>query len=86
MHDALKQSVIENNVQSICNHTWDELKTTYPTVAEKNLANNCANGVYLDNLFYHAYHMRDSQITVAKEINHTSLNWTLGALLYEILQ
>lgn len=86
IHDAVKQSVVENNVQMICSHTWDELKTTYPAVAEKNLSSNCANGVYLDDLFYNAYHLRDSQVTVTKEINHISLNWTLGALLFEILQ
>ncbi len=86
IHDAIKQSTVENNVQAICSHTWDELKTTYPTIAEKNLANYCANGVYLDDLFYGAYHLHDAQVSVTKEINHTSLNWTLGALLFEILQ
>lgn len=79
---------LENQLSSVCYQPWETLKKLYPTVAEKYLSDYCANGVYIDSLFYnqvHGYGITDEQLTITDNINHQSIDWTLGALLYHLL-
>lgn len=86
MRDAINQGVMETNLQSTCSHPWEDLKNMYPNIPEKDLSTYCANGVYLDDLFYNGYHLSDTQVYTATQVNKQNINWTLGALLFELLQ
>ena len=83
--DHVNQMQIESRLQAVCGESWETIKKSHPDVPEKYLSAYCANGVYIDDLLYWEYHMRDAQVTVASHINHEQIDWTLGALLYELL-
>lgn len=74
-----------NSIQNICNKKWTEIKTNYSHTSNKELATLCANGVYLTNLLYKNYKLQDSQLQVTNRINHHEIDWTLGALLYQLI-
>lgn len=80
------QTALNAEINATCYLSWDTLQTTYPNIPNYYLANFCANGVYFDSLLYNTYRLEDSQLTVAKEINGTEIDWTLGALLYTLLE
>lgn len=80
------QFSLEARIQTVCNQTWSELQKEYPDIAEKYLSTYCANGVYQDRLIFNAYKIQSSQLTVANQINQTDIDWTLGAMLYGLIQ
>lgn len=86
--DALQtpdKTNVENKIQTICNQPWEILKTQYPNENPEYLSSYCANSTYVYNLLYNTYQLQGSQLTVAKDINQQEIDWTLGALLYELL-
>jgi apyrase len=78
------QAIVEQRIQSICTKSWEQLQQDYPQESPKYLANYCAHATYLDNLFYGAYHLQDSQLKVTTVINQQDIDWTLGALLIRL--
>jgi apyrase len=74
-----------NKVQAVCNQTWEQLVETYPQVPEKYLSLYCANGVYLSQLFYETYQLEEQKLTITNQLNQKDLDWTLGALLYQLV-
>lgn len=86
--DLLKnpeQHQVKSRVNSVCMRSWDELKKVYPGEDEKILSTYCANGVYLTNLLFSTYQLDGSRLTVTKKINQQDIDWTLGALLYQLV-
>ncbi len=84
--DTPTQAALQSQIHAICYETWDEMQHNYPHVPPVFLANECANGVYFDDLLYNTYQLQHSQLQVMNEINHTGIDWTLGALLYSLTQ
>jgi Golgi nucleoside diphosphatase len=80
------QFSLESRIQNVCNKTWEELKKEYPNVPELYLSTDCANAVYDDQLIYNTYKIKGSQLTVTNQINQTEIDWTLGAVLYSLLE
>jgi apyrase len=78
-------ATVINRIQTVCNKTWGQLKQAYPTVAEKYLSAYCANSVYQSNLLFNNFRIQDKQLQVQDKINQKNIDWTLGALLYELL-
>lgn len=72
-------------VQTACSDTWEQLKAKHPNDDEKYVQGYCASAVYMSALFYDAYKIQDSQFVVMKNINSHEIDWTLGALLFELL-
>ena len=81
---TLEQTDVENTIKTVCSETWSELKTNYPTESDAYLANYCANGTYVTNLFYNYYHLLGKNLQVVNQIEQHGIDWTLGALLYDL--
>lgn len=83
------QGSLEARVNTICQMTWDQMKQKYAdsNIPEKILSAYCANGTYLDHLFYDTYHLNADQMWVTNKVhNGQSIDWALGALLYQLTQ
>lgn len=80
------QSALESQINANCYLPWSKLKQNYPNESDKFLANYCANASYLDDLLYTSYQLQASQLTLASALNGTGIDWTLGALLYDLIQ
>lgn len=80
-----KEATLANNIKSTCALNWQDLKQQHP--ANNYLATSCANGVYVDELLFgtHGYQLQDAQlVTISDTLNQQPLDWTLGALLYQL--
>lgn len=85
--DILQQSdpgMIQQHIKTTCTKSWPQLKKEHADIPTNLLASYCAHGVYLYNLVYATYHLTAKQLTVASEINHETIDWTLGALINSI--
>ena len=76
---------LQSHINDICTKTWADLQSAYPAIPGKFLSTFCANGVYFYDLLYNTYRLQGSQLTVTSEINKTGIDWTLGALLYDLI-
>lgn len=72
-------------ITPICSLSWDKFKKSYPDESEEDLANYCADAIYITNLFYNTYKIQNTQLKIVSEINNNEINWALGALLYELV-
>lgn len=73
-------------VEAICYKTWEQLKKEYKEdVPELYLASNCAHAIYQQELLFNTYHLNASQLTIANRLGGQDIDWTLGALLYELI-
>jgi len=82
----LKEATLENNIKSICTMSWQDLKQQYST--DNYLANDCANGVYIDELLFGAngYQLQDSQLfKISNTLNQKPIDWALGAILNQLI-
>lgn len=77
------QNNLEQSMQSICSQSWDQLKSQFPTIADSYLSTYCANGVFLDELFYATYRLNQNKLSVINSIGQTNIDWTLGAMLFK---
>lgn len=77
------QQALQAQLGSICYQAWVDLQKQYN---DPYTANQCANGVYFDELLYNTYQLQGSQLRVMNQMNGTDINWTLGALLYRLTQ
>lgn len=75
---------VEERIQAVCTHPWNQLQQDYPKIAPTYLSVFCANGIYINNLL-HAYGLEGPQLTVTNTINQQQIDWTLGALLHTLL-
>lgn len=83
---TLDQSSVEKRVHEYCGEkNWNWWKETFPKESLDFLPNYCANLVYLDDLFYSTYGIKGSNLTVTDNIDQKDIDWTLGALLYQII-
>lgn len=80
------QKIIEADVQSVCYQSWDDLQKAYPSEAPKYLANYCGYQLYIDQLFYEYYQLNGSQLILEPSINNQTIDWSEGALFYQILK
>ncbi len=80
------QSALQSKINAICYQPWSTLQSNYPDESTSNLSNYCANGVYFDDLIYNTYQVQGSQLNVIDHINGTGIDWTLGALLFSLVQ
>lgn len=80
------QATVENKIQTVCGQSWDQLQKTYPTVPAAYLAAYCANGTYIDDLFYNQYHLQGTQLKVSTQVNGKDIDWPLGAVLYSLVK
>ena len=78
------QEALSNQINVICTQSWTTLQLLYPN--DPFLSNTCANGTYFNDLLYNTYGLQGSQLTVTDTINGTGIDWTLGALLYSLVQ
>lgn len=80
------EAILENNIKSVCTMSWQDLKRRYPT--DNFLANDCANGVYIDELLFGAngYELQDSQLfKISNTLNQEPIDWALGAVLNQLI-
>lgn len=83
---TLDQSSVEKRVHEYCGEKhWNWWKQTFPKESLDLLPNYCANLVYLEDLFYSTYGIKGSNLTVTDKIDQQVIDWTLGALLYQII-
>ena len=80
------QATVESKIQNVCSLNWDDLQKKYPTVPAAYLAAYCANGTYIDDLFYNQYHVQGAQLNVATQVNGKDIDWPLGAVLYSLVK
>lgn len=78
------QSALLTQIGSTCTQTWADLQTAFSSTPF--LYNQCANGVYFNDLLYNTYQLQGSQLNVTNQLNGTSIDWALGALLYSLIQ
>ncbi len=84
--NAPSKAALENQVQAVCDQSWEQLLAAYPKETESYLSKYCASGVYLSRLLFDTYHLQANQLRVSNQINQHNLDWTLGALLYQLVQ
>jgi hypothetical protein len=77
---------LEKALHYVCSNSWEQLQQDYPNEAPPYLARYCANGVYLDNLLFHAYQLQPDHLKVVTRINNQDVDWALGAMLFEVAQ
>ncbi|HBI22433.1 MAG TPA: hypothetical protein DDY37_07630 [Legionella sp.] len=80
------QSALESQINGNCYLPWSQLQKNFPSESSAFLSSYCANATYLDHLLYTTYQLQASQLRVANELNGTGIDWTLGALLYRLVQ
>lgn len=78
--------LLAERIRAVCSLSWDDLQKKYPSIEKKYLANYCANGTYIDELLFHAYQLQTKQLIVTDKLNGKTIDWTLGAALYDALQ
>lgn len=79
--DTLEQTII----QPTCSNTWEILKEAYPAEPPNYLANYCANGIFVTDLLYGPFQLQSKQIHILSKIGENKIDWTLGAMLYNII-
>lgn len=79
------QSALQSQINATCYQPWETLQRNHPNTASSFLSSYCANAVYFDSLLYNTYQLQGYQLTVTNEINGTGIDWTLGALLYDLV-
>lgn len=87
VEDATKES-LEARIADVCEMSWDQMKQEYADsgIPLQRLFLMCANGIYLDALFYQAYQLTGQTMWVTnKAHNGQEINWTLGAVVYKII-
>ena len=87
--DALQtpsQRALESQINAHCYLPWSQLQANYPSESSVSLSSYCAHAAYLDQLLYTTYQLQTSQLRVATELKGTGIDWTLGALLYRLVQ
>lgn len=83
---APQKATLENNIKNICTMRWQDLKQHHST--DNYLANDCANGVYIDELLFgtNGYQLQDSQLfQISNTINQQPIDWSLGAILSQLV-
>jgi apyrase len=79
------QGALEARINTICSLSWDELQSAH--AGDKYLSTYCANGIFLDQLFYNTYHLQGSQMWVTNKSHQgKEIDWTLGAMLLQFLR
>lgn len=77
---------LSKQVKVICSTPWTDLKKQYPSIEDKYLSSYCANGAYIDELLFRAFDLKPKQLIVADTLNGQTIDWTLGAALYQIIK
>jgi hypothetical protein len=84
--DLPDQEVLEQQVLNpVCSNSWHALREAYPAEPHTILASYCANAIYITQLFYEGYGIRNTQLQVRSKIDDQKINWSLGALLYRLV-
>jgi|GEM_PF-1029917 hypothetical protein len=81
---APNYQMFSERVRSICQMSWEQLKTSYPQSSENYLAAYCAHGAYVTELLYKTYGLNPTQFNIQNKIEQKDIDWALGALLYQL--
>lgn len=87
VYDFFKPNVqqsLEQKILEVCSKEWPELEKIY--AGNKYLSTFCANGVYVHELLFHTYELKNERLKVVNKIQRRDVDWTLGALLYRLTQ
>jgi apyrase len=80
--------ILENNVEKICTHTWDELKNAFPNFPPQDLSKICFSGSYVAEILGpsngYAFLDNDPRIRTSSTIEGTDISWAYGALIYQL--
>lgn len=79
------QDQVNEKIVTLCGKNWEILKQEYPEIELNNISSICARSVYLSTLLYDSYGLSSTQLTVTRQIHHRDLDWTLGALFYQLI-
>lgn len=80
-------TTLSERIQTVCNEPWEQLVKEYsPKVSEAFLSAYCAHGSYQNELFYGVYGLKNENMQVVDKINGQGIDWTLGALLYNLVK
>ncbi len=78
------QGALEARMSLLCNMSWPDLQKEH--VGDAHLSEYCANGAFVDQLFYNNYHLPAAQMWVSnKSHDGRSIDWALGAVFYSII-
>lgn len=83
--DASIEMIRQEGVK-YCNLTWVQVLEKYPSTPSRFLANYCFNAAYIVTILETGYGFdanSRTQITFIEEVDGVSLDWTMGAMLYE---
>jgi apyrase len=79
-------AVVESMINAVCYQNWDDLKKAHPTEKETYLSAYCAAATYENELLYKTYRLQGYQMKVVNQLNGTPLDWTLGAIVYSLIE
>src|SRR3990167_1380233 len=77
------KATLDKSIQTLCDQSWQQLSKSFPT--DTDLGIYCSSGVYMSVLLYDILQLQSQQLTVLSKIDKNSLDWTMGALLYDLL-
>lgn len=82
-NSVISQEKMTEITKNFCSKSWEETKTSYPSVKEKYLSEYCFSGAYILSLLQ-GYNFTDSsweQIHFMGKIKDSNAGWTLGYML-----
>lgn len=83
------KTLVKAHIETVCHDSWASLTRDNPAIDPAYLLAYCANGTYTYDLLYQSYQLQGEQLTVTNTIPthgvNQSIDWTLGALLYELV-
>ncbi len=92
LHDFLgltaypTQTELENGIAHFCTQSWAELQQQFPHEEEMHLMLYCGSSVFYDELLFHLLHIPEGSLEVQDHIQQQPIDWTLGSLLYTLLE
>uniref|UniRef100_A0A8C9Q6T5 Ectonucleoside triphosphate diphosphohydrolase 1 n=1 Tax=Spermophilus dauricus TaxID=99837 RepID=A0A8C9Q6T5_SPEDA len=82
--EKVSQEEAIRRIGNFCSQPWNEVKTSFPKVDEKELSEYCFSGIYILSLFTYGYHFTNKtweNIHFMGKIRGTNAGWTLGYML-----
>ena len=86
MLQAPDQYSVEKRLKEYCEQKdWNWFQETFKQEPANLLPNYCTNAIYVTELLYNTYQIAGHDLQVADHIQNQGIDWTLGALLYQIV-
>lgn len=81
---ASNEAHYETKLTEACAKNWEQWQIDFKDIPADRLKNYCNDGSYVAELLYKVYQLKDNQLTITDKINNQKIDWTLGALLYQL--